>query len=85
MAMDYESGAALNGATGMGGYAIASAQATRAQLKPIFPSATIGITPMIGQNDVRDEIFSLQDANQLLKFAQANSWISLLSVLVNQL
>ncbi|KAH9266608.1 hypothetical protein BASA84_001096 [Batrachochytrium salamandrivorans] len=28
MAMDYESGAALNGATGMGGYAIASAQAT---------------------------------------------------------
>ncbi|KAJ1328315.1 hypothetical protein BSLG_010047 [Batrachochytrium salamandrivorans] len=34
---------------------------------------------MIGQNDVRDEIFSLQDANQLLKFAQANSWISLLS------
>ncbi|KAJ1330251.1 hypothetical protein BSLG_009566 [Batrachochytrium salamandrivorans] len=32
-----------NGATGMGGYAIAAAQATRAQLKPIFPSATIGI------------------------------------------
>ncbi|KAH6569822.1 hypothetical protein BASA60_008018 [Batrachochytrium salamandrivorans] len=79
MAMDYGSGAAPNGATGMGGYAIASAQATRAQLQPIFPSATIGITPMIGQNDVRDEIFSLQDANQLLKFAQANSWISLLS------
>ncbi|KAH6597710.1 hypothetical protein BASA50_004315 [Batrachochytrium salamandrivorans] len=34
---------------------------------------------MIGQNDVRDEIFGLQDATQLLKFAQANSWISLLS------
>ncbi|KAH9265487.1 hypothetical protein BASA83_011082 [Batrachochytrium salamandrivorans] len=79
MAMDYGSGAAPNGATGMDGYAIASAQATRAQLQPIFPSATIGITPIVGQNDVRDEIFSLQDATQLLKFAQANSWISLLS------
>ncbi|KAJ1339776.1 hypothetical protein BSLG_005595 [Batrachochytrium salamandrivorans] len=79
MAMDYGSGAAPNGATGMGGYAIAAAQSTRAQLQPIFPSATIGITPMIGQNDVRDEIFGLQDATQLLKFAQANSWISLLS------
>ncbi|KAH6600174.1 hypothetical protein BASA61_002355 [Batrachochytrium salamandrivorans] len=79
MAMDYGSGVAPNGATGMGGYAIAAAQATRAQLKPIFPSATIGITPMIGQNDVRGEIFSLQDAKQLLNFAQANSWISLLS------
>ncbi|KAH6573639.1 hypothetical protein BASA62_002853 [Batrachochytrium salamandrivorans] len=53
MAMDYGSGVAPNGATGMGGYAIAAAQSTRAQLKPIFPSATIGITPMIGQNDVR--------------------------------
>lgn len=31
----------------------------------------IGATPMIGQNDVADEIFGLSDASQLLDFAQS--------------
>ncbi|KAL5039655.1 hypothetical protein BDV3_002777 [Batrachochytrium dendrobatidis] len=79
MAMDYGSGPAPNGATGMGGYAISAAKATYAQAKPIFPSVTIGVTPMIGVNDVQGEVFRVEDAAQLTQFAQSTSWISLLS------
>ncbi|WP_336645819.1 chitinase [Microbacterium sp. USHLN186] len=32
----------------------------------------IGATPMIGQNDVRDEVFTLRDAERLNAFAQQN-------------
>ena len=30
----------------------------------------IGLTPMIGQNDVRPEVFTLDDARAVLAFAQ---------------
>jgi chitinase len=55
-----------------------AANATWRQLHQIFPSRTaaqrwamIGLTPMIGQNDVADEVFTLDDATTLLHFAQA--------------
>jgi chitinase len=48
-----------------------------AQLKPVFGDkgdpalwALLGATPMIGQNDVSSESFSLQDASTLAAFAQ---------------
>lgn len=61
----------------MGQNAIDAAQNTYNQLRPLYPSKTdaqvwamLGITPMIGVNDVQPEVFSLQDAQQVLTFAQ---------------
>ncbi len=49
MTMDYGAGAAPNGATGMGGYAIQSANAVRNQALQLgLSSPSIGITPMVG-------------------------------------
>lgn len=79
MAMDYGSDSAPNGATGMGGYAISAAQATYAQVNSVGLSSKIGITPMIGQNDVADEIFRVADATQLVNFAKSTSWVSFLA------
>ncbi|WP_376794820.1 carbohydrate binding domain-containing protein [Thermogemmatispora sp.] len=76
MAMDYGSSAPPNQ---MGQNAISAAQSTFNQLKSLYPSkssaqlwAMIGVTPMIGLNDVSPEVFTLQDAQQLLSFAQQN-------------
>ncbi|WP_322480791.1 chitinase, partial [Thermogemmatispora sp.] len=76
MAMDYGSSVPPNQ---MGQNAISAAQSTFNQLKSLYPSkssaqlwAMIGVTPMIGLNDVSPEVFTLQDAQQLLTFAQQN-------------
>ena len=42
------------------------------QLGPIGLWSKIGATPMIGQNDVPAEVFSLDDAEKLNSFAQEN-------------
>jgi chitinase len=54
-----------------------SAKAVFAQLHRIFPTktpaqrwATIGLTPMIGENDDPDEVFTPDDADTLLGFAR---------------
>jgi hypothetical protein len=72
MAMDY--GDASNA---MGARAISAATATFNQIKPIFTGKTdaqlwamIGVTPMIGVNDTRSEVFRQADATQLTTFAQ---------------
>ncbi len=78
MAMDYGDGAAPNPAGTMGQYAIQSAQSLFTQLKSLASPATttaqlwrmIGVTPMIGVNDVSDEVFDQTAARQLLAFAQ---------------
>ncbi|KAI8818576.1 glycoside hydrolase superfamily [Fimicolochytrium jonesii] len=76
MAMDYGGGAAPNGATGMGGYAISAAQATYKQVQAAgFTATQIGITPMIGQNDVAGEVFRLADAAQLSTWASSTPWV----------
>ncbi|HVA32597.1 MAG TPA: chitinase [Candidatus Baltobacteraceae bacterium] len=78
MTMDYGNGAAPHPKGRMGAYAIRAAQATLAQLKAIgFPLgsngyASIGITPMIGQNDTRSEIFEPSDARKLVSWARSN-------------
>lgn len=63
----------------MGQAAIDAATNTRQQLLSLGLSAKIGITPMIGQNDSYGEIFTLSDAEQLITFAKANSYIGWLS------
>ena len=74
MTMDF--GGAGTGPAPMGTYAIDAARAVHRQLVSIFPSysaaqlwATMGITPMIGQNDVTDDVFTLSDASQVARFA----------------
>jgi hypothetical protein len=74
MAMDYG-----DGTTQMGQAAIDAATATAGQLAALYPNKTaaqinamIGVTPMIGYNDVAGEIFQLSDAQTLLGYARTN-------------
>ncbi|MFJ5302302.1 cellulose binding domain-containing protein [Streptomyces sp. NPDC088350] len=73
MAMDY--GPAYNG--DMGTYSEQAATATQAQVKSVLglsESASwkaVAVTPMIGVNDVSSEVFTVEDANQLVVFAKA--------------
>ena len=84
MAMDY--GPAYDG--DMGQYAIQAATATQKQVKTalgIVDDAeawrTVAVTPMIGVNDVNVEIFRLDDATELVKFAEEKDmgWLSMWS------
>ena len=78
MAMDY--GSANDNGGQMGLSAVQAASNTRNQVVAAGLTATIGVTPMIGINDVNTEIFQLSDAQMLLDFANANSYISRLSM-----
>ncbi|MFJ8753202.1 cellulose binding domain-containing protein [Streptomyces sp. NPDC102441] len=72
MAMDY--GASYS--DDMGDYATQAATATQAQIKGVLGLTdaaaweAVAVTPMIGVNDVATEIFTVEDATQLVKFAQ---------------
>ncbi|MYU37272.1 sugar hydrolase [Streptomyces sp. SID8358] len=72
MAMDY--GASYSG--DMGDYATQAATATQAQLKGVLGLSdaeawkTVAVTPMIGVNDVATEVFTVDDATQLVEFAR---------------
>jgi chitinase len=71
MAMDYYQGSGDQGAK-----AIAAARATQAQVKSIFGLSDaaawkkVGVTPMLGVNDSRNEIFYQDDARELVAFAK---------------
>jgi hypothetical protein len=72
MVMDY--GGSFTG--DMGAYAIEAAKAVRKQLKDLgMGGVGVGLTPMIGQNDVAGEVFTLEDARQLGKFAASVPWV----------
>jgi hypothetical protein len=77
MAMDYGSANDNNGQMGLD--ATNAASSTYNQIVATGLTATVGVTPMIGQNDTAGEIFQLTDANQLLNFALANTYITRLS------
>jgi hypothetical protein len=74
MAMDY--GSANDNGGQMGLSAQQAASNTHNQVVAAGLSASIGVTPMIGINDVNTEIFQLADAQSLLNFANANSYIT---------
>jgi chitodextrinase len=78
MAMDY--GPANDNGGQMGLSAVQAASNTHNQVVAAGLTATIGVTPMIGINDVASEIFQLSDATMLLNFANANSYITRLSM-----
>jgi chitinase len=64
----------------MGISAIQASEATQQQLAAIGMNAKIGITPMIGVNDVASEVFTLADAQALLDYAQTDSNVVRLSM-----
>ena len=78
MAMDY--GSANDNGGQMGLSAQQAASNTHNQVVAAGLSSSIGVTPMIGINDVNTEFFQLADAQSLLNFANANSYITRLSM-----
>lgn len=77
MAMDYGVSAAPRPAGRMGRYALSAVRRASAQLHRIYPHldagarlARLGVTPMIGVNDVSGEHFTLADARVLATFAR---------------
>ncbi|MEW1686661.1 cellulose binding domain-containing protein [Streptomyces sp. NPDC091265] len=83
MAMDY--GPSYSG--DMGTYAIQAATATQAQIKGVLGLSdadawkAVAVTPMIGVNDVSTEVFKVEDATQLVEFAQEKglAWLAMWS------
>jgi hypothetical protein len=73
MTMDY--GANTANGKKMGDLAVAAANATHQQLAAIDPAIKIGLTPMIGVNDQKSEIFGLEDAGIVKDFAQKTDWV----------
>ncbi len=76
MTMDY--GSSYTG--DMGQYAIQAANSLYNQLQSLYPSksssqlwAMIGMTPMTGNNDVSGEVFTLQNAQTVLSYAQQHN------------
>lgn len=72
MAMDYG-----HEVSDMGAAAIEAAESLKNQLADVYPEYSeeqlyqmIGITPMIGQNDSAGELFTLEDQQQLVDWAQ---------------
>ena len=64
----------------MGSLAIQACMSVFNQIQSIgMHSTSIGITPMLGHNDVQGEIFTIQDASQVTHFAKNTPWISRVS------
>ena len=78
MAMDY--GASVDQGGQMGTDAISAALSTIDQIHFIGLTSKLGITPMIGVNDVSSEVFKLTDAQDLLAFAKGNGDVARLSM-----
>ena len=78
MTMDY--GGTSNPATGMGGYAISAAEGAYKQCTDAgLRNFKMGITPMIGKNDVPEEIFRVEDARQVTEYAKTHDFIRLIA------
>jgi hypothetical protein len=78
MAMDYGQSVDNNGQMGLN--AILASEATQQQLANMGLDAKIGITPMIGVNDIVSEVFTLADAQSLVDYAAADPDVAMLSM-----
>jgi chitinase len=78
MAMDY--GSSVDNGGQMGLDAINAAIATEKQIAGLGLSSKIGITPMIGVNDISSEVFTLADAQTLVHYAQTDPNVVRLSM-----
>ena len=77
MTMDF--GAHFSKGKKMSDVSIASALKAHEQCRAISPDMQIGLTPMIGQNDEHSEVFTLDDAVALEKWAEGQPWVCSLS------
>ena len=78
MTMDFGSYDAPDGDSQMGEYSITAAIAMHTQLASNgFPDAKVGITPMIGKNDVQGECFQVADAHKIAQFVNINPYVGL--------
>ena len=77
MTMDY--GAHFSKGKRMSDVSIASALKAHEQCQGIDPALRLGLTPMIGQNDEKGEVFTQDDARALRAWADAQPWIGSLS------
>jgi chitinase len=77
MVMDY--GPGFSKGKKMGDLAIACALKAHEQCAKIDPAILIGLTPDIGQNDVKSEMFTLDDARTMKDWAMKQPWICSLS------
>jgi Cellulose binding domain len=85
MTMDYGDGAAPDPSGRMGTFAIEAATAADAQVATVLGISDdaawskIAVTPMIGVNDISDEIFTLANAKSLAAFAASKglAWVSM--------
>lgn len=81
MAMDYGDGLAPNPTENMGKYGMKAITALKNQLSVLYNGSKteaqlwsmIGITPMLGINDVEYETFRQSDTSEILTFAQTNN------------
>jgi chitinase len=78
MAMDYGQSVDNNGQMGLN--AILASEATQQQLAAMGLDAKVGITPMIGVNDIVSEVFTLADARALLDYAANDPDVAMLSM-----
>ena len=78
MAMDY--GPAVDNGGQMGLDAMQAAGNTHQQILAAGLTAAVGVIAMIGVNDTAREVFQLPDAQALVAFADANSYITRLSM-----
>jgi hypothetical protein len=77
MTMDY--GSTFN-PNAMGQNAIDAVNATISQMNANGISVNMGITPMIGRNDVSPEVTTLNDSQQIESFAQRTSQVTRISM-----
>ncbi|HUA67493.1 MAG TPA: chitinase [Candidatus Saccharimonadales bacterium] len=77
MTMDF--GPHFSAGKTMSSVSIASALKAYKQCRKIDPDIQIGLTPDIGQNDVKSEIFTLADARVLVHWAKAQPWVCTVS------
>jgi chitinase len=77
MTMDF--GARFSKGKRMSDVSIASTLKAHAQCRKIDPAIRIGLTPMIGQNDEKGEVFTQDDARAVKAWAEAQPWVCSLS------
>jgi hypothetical protein len=82
MTMDY--GRELSDGKTMGDLAISTVESSYKQMQKIDPEMKIGITPDIGINDVKTEIFGLEDAKTVMAWAKDKPYVRLLAFWVLQ-
>lgn len=79
MTMDFGTYYAPNGKTDMAKYCIQCIESVQKQLNELSIHSKIGVTPMIGVNDCTDEIFSIDNANELINYCKYNNNVKLVS------